>query len=43
MSSNPVPARVPEGQPEIRVVPEPKVETTKTPKFVIKVVGQIPF
>ena len=43
MSSNPVPVRVPEGQPEIRVIPEPKVETGNSPKFVIKVVGQIPF
>jgi hypothetical protein len=43
MSSNPVPVRVPGRRPEASSVPERKSPESKTPKFTIKVVGQIPF
>ena len=43
MSSNPVPVRVPERRQEENSAPERKSPESKTPKFTIKVVGQIPF
>jgi hypothetical protein len=43
MSSNPIPVSVPERRPEASSTPERKPQDSKNPKFVIKVVGQIPF
>jgi hypothetical protein len=43
MSSNPVPVRVPERQPEVAAVPKPVwPREKKISKFVIKVSGAIP-
>ena len=43
MSSTPIPVRVPERQPAPPRTPETRPSTEKNPKFVIKVVGQVPF
>jgi hypothetical protein len=43
MSSNPVPVRIPERQPEVAAVPKPAwPREKKTSKFVVKIAGVIP-